>query len=248
MATYVLVPGAWLGAWAWGRVAQRLRERGHDVHPVTLPGLADRAADAGPEVDLETHIGDVVGLLDDRNLADVVLVGHSYGALVTTGVADRAPDRLARLVYVDSAPIPDGMAMVDLFPPEAYQALQRTVAEHGDGWALPFPSFEELERDASLTGLGPEERRFMAANATRQPFGTYTQPLRLRGEGGGSYGKVAIACEEMQQLVASGEPSVQQITGPDWTYLELATGHWPMLSAPDELADLLDSIAPGPRG
>jgi pimeloyl-ACP methyl ester carboxylesterase len=245
MATYVLVPGAWLGAWAWADVTRLLRERGHDVHSVSLPGLGDRAHLGGPEVDLDAHIADVVDLLGARELTGVVLVGHSYAGFVVTGVADRAPGQLARLVYVDSAPVPDGLAMVDLYPPEAVAQIRRTVAEHGDGWRLPFPPFDELGQGASLTGLGEDQRELMRAKAVAQPFATYTQPLRLRGDGGeASYGKVAIACEDMQQLIASGEPGVQAVMGPDWTYLELATGHWPMLSKPRELAELLDRIAP----
>jgi pimeloyl-ACP methyl ester carboxylesterase len=244
MATYVLVPGAWLGAWAWEDVASALRARGHHARPVSLPGLGDNVDLGGPDVDLDAHIDYVVNLMSTASMTDVVLVGHSYAAFVVTGVADRSPDRLARLVYVDSAPLPDGMSMMDLYPPEAAESVRRAVAEHGDGWRLPFPSFEELAQDASLTGLGDEQRKRMRANAADQPFGTYTQPLRLRGELDGPYQKVAIACEGMQQLVASGEPSVQAIKGPGWTYLELATGHWPMLSAPGELADLLDSVAP----
>jgi len=245
MATYVLVPGAWLGAWAWDDVAASLRERGHEVQPVSLPGLGDRVELGGPEVDLDAHIDHVVDLMSTADLTDVVLVGHSYAGIVITGVADRSPERLARLVYVDSAPLPDGMSMMDLYPPEAGQSLQRTVAERGGGWRLPFPSFEELGQGASLTGLGDEQRKLMQANAVAQPFGTYTQPLRLRRDAGddASYDKVAIACDEMQQVIASGEPSVQALKGPGWTYLELATGHWPMFSKPEELADLLHSVA-----
>src|SRR5918995_2086278 len=103
MAAYLLVPGAWLGGWAWKDVAARLRAEGHDVYPVTLTGLGERAHLATPDVDLETHIQDVVNVLFYEDLRDVVLVKHSYGGNVITGVADRSPERLRQLVYLDAA-------------------------------------------------------------------------------------------------------------------------------------------------
>src|SRR3712207_7379490 len=96
MATYVLVGGGWLGGWCWQRVARRLREEGHDVYPATLTGLGERVHLASPEVDLETHISDVVNLIEFEDLHDVVLLGHSYGGLVVTGAADRIPERISR--------------------------------------------------------------------------------------------------------------------------------------------------------
>ena len=100
MATYVLVPGFWLGAWVWDEVADVLRSQGHEVLPVTLTGLAERAAEASPEVDVDTHAQDILDVIGDRR--DVVLVGHSGASLPVTAVADRIPERLARVVYVDT--------------------------------------------------------------------------------------------------------------------------------------------------
>src|SRR2546421_3006877 len=153
MATYVLVAGAWLGAWAWREVEAGLRRRGHTVHPVTLTGLGDRVHLARPEVDLDTHVTDVLQLLRFEDLRDVVLVGHSYATMVITGVADRAPERLAQLVYLDTGPLPPGQALLDYSPPEAQEALRRSVAERGDGWLLPVPAFEEPGTPAPVAGL-----------------------------------------------------------------------------------------------
>src|ERR671913_307403 len=158
MATYVLVPGAWLGGWAWQDVAARLRAGEHDVYPMTLTGLGERVHLARPEIDLETHIADVVNTIEWNDLDDVILAGHSYAGVVITGVADRIPDRLSRLVYVYSAPLGDGMAMVDLFPPDALAALRQTVDESGEGWRWPFPGFEWLAADTSIAGLGEREQ------------------------------------------------------------------------------------------
>jgi pimeloyl-ACP methyl ester carboxylesterase len=97
----VLVAGACLGGWAWREVTVRLRALNHDVYPVTLTGLGERVHLANPDVDLETHIADVVNVLDYEDLTDVVLVGHSYAGIVITGVADRRPDRIGAVVYAD---------------------------------------------------------------------------------------------------------------------------------------------------
>ena len=110
MATIVLVPGFWLGAWAWAEVTGRLRAAGHDVYPVTLTGLAERAAEASPGVNVDTHVADLVGLVRTAALRDVVLVGHSGANMAVTGAADLLRDAVARVVYVDSGPMPSGPA------------------------------------------------------------------------------------------------------------------------------------------
>jgi len=243
LATYVLVPGAWLGGWAWQDVAGRLRAKGHDVYPITLTGLGERVHLARPEVDLETHIADVVNTIEWNDLDDVILTGHSYAGGVVTGVADRIPDRIQQLVYVDSAPFTDGMAMTDLYPPDALAALRQTVDESGEGWLYPFPGFAHLAEETSIAGLGESEQAAITARATPQPWATYTQPLRLEhADEAAPYRQVLIACDEMRGLVAAGVPQIAFMASPPWHYLELETGHWPMFSAPAELADLLDGL------
>src|SRR5438034_4105653 len=135
----VLVPGACLGGWAWHDVAARLRSLGHDVHPVTLTGLGDRVHLAHAGIDLETHIADVVNVLDYEDLEDAVLVGHSYAGVVVAGVADRRPERLAAVVYLDTGPLPDGMAIVDVQRPELRDRQRRDAEERGEGWRWPVP-------------------------------------------------------------------------------------------------------------
>ena len=245
MATYVLVPGAWLGGWAWQDVAARLRAAGHDVYPITLTGLGERVHLARPEVDLETHITDVVNTIKWNDLDEVILAGHSYAGIVIPGVADRIPDRIQQLVYVDSAPLADGMAMVDLYPPEALAALRQTVAESGNGWLYPFPGFDELAQNTSIAGLGDREQAVIAARATAHPWATYTQPLHLQQADAAettSYRRVVIACDDIRGLVAAGVPQIAAMAAPPWHYLELETGHWPMLSAPAELAEMLERL------
>jgi pimeloyl-ACP methyl ester carboxylesterase len=249
MSTYVLVPGAWLGGWCWQPVAPRLRDHGHDAYPVTLTGLGEREHLASPQVNLDTHITDVVNLVKFEDLRDVVLLGHSYAGIVVTGVADRIPERLAQVVYLDSGPLPDGAAYLDSQSPEARQHVERAVWDLGEGWRLPMPSWDELANvnGASLEGLDEDQRRLMRSRAVAQPFGTYTQPLRLENPAREALPKVLISCsfplEQVREMIASGHPWFRELAGPQWQLLELPTGHWPMFSRPEDLATLLLGLA-----
>lgn len=246
MTAYVLVGGAWLGGWCWQAVSRGLHARGHDVYAVTLTGLGERVHLARPDIDLDTHIADVVNLLDYEDLADVRLVGHSYGGSVITGVADRRPERLARLVYVDTAPLADGQTVLDWFPPEGRAQVEKEVTELGDGWRWPLRPFEQLGQTTSLAGLSEAQLERFQARATPHPFGTFKQPLHLSRSLGGAYRRVGILCtagglslSNLTDLIASGDSRFRNLDAPDWSFHELPTGHWPMFSAPDLLADLL---------
>ncbi|GAB7190116.1 hypothetical protein NUM3379_08220 [Kineococcus sp. NUM-3379] len=245
MSTCVLVGGAWLGAWAWREVAADLRARGHDVHPLTLTGLAERAHLGGPDVDLDTHVADVVAALRHIDADGVVLVGHSYAGTVVTAAADRVPELVAALVHVDTAALPEGMSVLDYSPPQEQERLRARV---GDGWRLPLPRREELGGDA--TGVDGEVWERLRRLATPHPFGTYTQPVRYPGGGLGSgHGprRVGIACRDAQQVLAlaraqPGNPVFADLLAPDLTWHELDAGHWPMFTAPRELAALLAEV------
>jgi pimeloyl-ACP methyl ester carboxylesterase len=243
MTTYVLVGGAWLGGWCWQPIARRLRDEGHDAYPATLTGLGERTHLASPEVDLETHITDVVNLMEFEDLHNVVLLGHSYAGLVVTGAADRVPERISELVYLDTAPLPDGGMLIEKFPPEARQRTERQVEELGDGWRFPMPPFEELANMASLEGVDDDHLRLLRSRAIAQPFGTYTQPLRLTNPAREELPKLGILCsfslDQMRQMIASDAPLFRELAGPEWRFVELPTGHWPMFSKPEDLAELL---------
>ena len=174
MTAYVLVGGAWLGGWCWQRVVRRLRDNGHDGYPVTLTGLGERVHLASPEVDLETHITEVVNLIEFEDLHGIVLIGHSYAGLVVTGAADRIPERISEFVYLDTAPLPAGNVLIETFPPEARTHIERQVEELGDGWRFPMPPPEELADMASLEGVDEDYLRLLRSRAAPQPFGTYT--------------------------------------------------------------------------
>jgi pimeloyl-ACP methyl ester carboxylesterase len=247
MAEYVLVGGAWLGGWCWRPVARRLRDDGHDAYPVTLTGLGERAHLASPGVDLETHVTDVVNLIEYEDLRGVVLVGHSYGGLVVTGAADRAPERVSRLVYLDTVPLPDGGALIDKFPPELRRRAERRVKGQGEGWKFPVPPREELADMARLEGLDDDRLALLRSRATPQPFDTYTQHLRLTNPAREAPPKLAILCslslDQVREMAATGHPLFSELSGPEWRFIELSTGHYPMLSRPDDLAEVLLGLA-----
>ena len=244
MATYVLVPGLWLGSWAWYAVTQTLRGKGHEVYPITLTGHADKKHLVSADINLDTHIFDIFNLIEYEGLTDVILVGHSYAGLVISGVADRAASKLAKLVYVDTAPLPNGVALIDFYPPDLRKAYRQRVAMEGGGMRLPFPPWEELDKMGTAKDLEPEMRAVIKARATDAPFGAVRQPVQNVNKSNRSkVPKTAIWCtypsNQVRQTVASGNAMFQELNGPEWKFIDLPTGHWPMFSKPRELADIL---------
>ncbi len=243
MATFVLVPGFWLGGWAWRDVAEPLRAAGHTVYPATLTGLGERAHLGGPQTNLDTHVADVVNLLYYEDLRDVVLVGHSYGALVITGAADQVPEPIAKLIYVDTWPLPNGVCMIDLFSPQGREGPEEQVRLHGEGWRLPMPSWEDLDQGNELRGLGDAERERIRERAVGQPYGTTTQPVNNTNPAREALPRTAIWCTqsaaEAEQMATNYPKFCGTLAEPGWQFLELPTGHWPMFSRPRDLAELL---------
>jgi pimeloyl-ACP methyl ester carboxylesterase len=221
MTTFVLVPGFFLGAWAWKPVTAALRAGGHEVYPLSLTGLGERAHLSSPDVDLETHITDVLNLLYFEDLRDVTLVGHSYGGIVTTAVADRDLDRVAKLVYVDTGPLPDGAAQNDF----------AQAAPPADGAFLQPPDWASI----APAGVDVEPLR---ERAVPQPWKSAIQPVRLTGawEKLPRLGIMSSVTIEQMSAGASSRPLMRHMAGEQWTFVELPTWHWPMIDRPDELA------------
>lgn len=166
MTAFVLVPGAWLGGWCWRRLTPALEAAGHAVYRPSLTGLGERAHLGGATVDLDTHIADIVNLLVWEDLREVVLVGHSYAGMVVTGVADRASERLARLVHLDALVPDDGQAFFDFTPPAQRAAIEAAAGtEGGDrGRELALanprrPPFRRIRPDAGRRPLAAREGR-----------------------------------------------------------------------------------------
>jgi pimeloyl-ACP methyl ester carboxylesterase len=240
MTTYVLIPGYWLGAWAWRPVTDALRARGHEVHALSLTGMAERVHLATPRTDLEAHVTDVLNLLHYEDLTEVVLVGHSYaGSALITAVADRAPERIARLVFVDTGPLPDGMSMADFGPPEEHAANAARVAAEGDGWRLPPPPWEQLA--SAVPGLDQEVLTALRERSVPQPWATVTTAVSLSGQWE-KLPRLCVACEFTEEQArgwATEVPLFAHMAGDRWTYAELPTWHWPMFTEPAALAEIL---------
>ena len=234
MATFVLVHGAMHGGWCWQKVVRLVRARGHEVFAPTLTGLGERVHLAHPRIDLDTHVRDVLGVLEYEDLRDVVLVGHSYGAVVITGVADRLRERIAHLVYVDGMMAGDGQAVLDFFPPEWGAGRRALVDAEGHGWRLPPPA------DLSVWGIASDEdAAWVSAKLAPQPFGTFTQPLRLTNPTGFGGPKTFVACGEAPPSGWRDRMTERARTEGGWRYRALAAGHDAMVTAPREVAALL---------
>ncbi len=243
MSTYVLVPGFFFGPWVWEEVGRLLTDAGHEVRTVSLTGQGERAGEATPDVSVSTHVADIVDAIGDLN--DVVLVLHSGATIAGTAAADRVPERLRRIVYVDTAPFPDGMAQIEFLPPDVQAEQRRQIATDGHGWLLPARSFDEddqLGDPVALAGLSARDLALMRRHASAQPAAMVLGPARRPAEVPDTP-RTLLACtfpiEQVQAMVAAGVPAFSMLAGPEWTMVGLPTGHWPMLSRPKELAELL---------
>ena len=170
MATIVVAHGAWSAGWAWKKVRPLLRARGHEVFTPTYTGLGERAHLAAPSINLDTHIRDILNVLEYEDLSGVVLVGHSYGGMVATGVADRARERIRQLIYLDAFVPEDGKALHDYVPAERREAARKEAI---DGWRVQPP--------VPPPDTSPEDVAWITARRMPQPLQAFEQPLRLRG-------------------------------------------------------------------
>jgi len=231
MATFILLHGAWEAGWIWKETASHLRTAGHEVFTPSLTGLGERSHLAGPAVDLETHIADVLGVLKWERLENVTLVGHSYGGSVAAGVADRAHERIGSLIYLDAFMPKDGQALYDLIPPQRAAGMRRIAEEQGEGWYLPITA-APLEHVTE-----PKEAALLKKLCVAHPFATMTQKLNLSG----NHLKIPKKCF----VRATGyTPSVftrfaEEARALGWPIEELATHHFTMLSMPRETAETL---------
>ncbi|MFJ1607996.1 alpha/beta fold hydrolase [Streptomyces sp. NPDC088253] len=252
MTAFILVAGAHTGSWIWQAVADRLRESGAQAYPVTLTGMGDRGHAAGPDTDLETHIHDLLRVIDRTDAAEVVLVGHCYGIHPVLGAADRRPERIARIVHLDAGMPQHGDQALTLVPDQAVRdRLLHRAGPADDDWRIPPPPLEEWQRWGSVAGLSPAVLARLAGDAVPQPAGTLTQPLRL-SKAVSELPKTGVLCTAngssiamVEALVGLGDPRFQVLTDPRVSFFELDTGHWPMLSCPEEVAETLVRAAAG---
>lgn len=231
MSTFVLVHGAWHGSWCWKRVRRLLQAQGHDVFTPTLTGVGERSHLIAREVNLETHINDVVNLIRWEDLSDVVLCGHSYGGCVITGVADRVPDRIGSLVYLDAFVLKNEERLLDHVPPEQHAEMMEGMKKDGDGWkAPPIP--------AEVFQVNPRDVAWVNRQCTPQPFGTFEQRITLTGAVEGIRNVTYIQAGSFREGSPFGT-FYERAKAQGWKTLSLPAGHDVMLDLPEELAAAL---------
>ncbi len=229
MSVYVIVHGGGTGGWSYREVAQILRTAGHEVFTPTLTGVHERAHLANPEIDLGTHIQDIIGVLECEDLHQVILVGHSSGSMVITGVAEKVPERLARLVYIDTAIPKDGQSWFDLLGSEVAEWILDFAKNKGDGWRIPFAP--DLPRQSLY------------------PLKACTDTLEVKNTAATDVPRAFIHCTAR----SAGSPldpfwpridnAAEEAKRQGWWYRALPTEHGCHLTMPKELAELLLELA-----
>lgn len=244
MASFVLVHGAWHGGWCWRHVVQPLAAQGHRVHAVTLTGVGERAHLMSPAITLETHITDVVNTIQMEELTDVVLAVHSYAGMIGTAIADRMPQRLRHLVYVDAV-VPR--------PGESWSSTHAsTTRESRMAAAQSSPDFSFPPPDPSVFGLAGPDHEWVLRRQTPHPGHTYNAPLNFSPERVAAVPRTFVNCT--QPPLGTIDAIRLRMTDPkfwDGTWqagggahvVELKTGHDPMISLPGELVRVLLNCA-----
>jgi len=242
MANFLLVHGAWQGAWCWRRVSEALVRAGHRVHAVTLTGTGERAHLLRPDITLETHIQDVLGALDAEELDDAVLAVHSYAGMLGTAVADRHPGRLHHLVYVDAVVPKPGESWSSTHA-SATRTARLAAARQSANNSFPAP-------DPAVFGLSAADHAWAARRQTPHPAGTYEAPLDFNPARVAQVPRTFVNCTEPP--LGTIDVIRSRVTDPKFwggTWLPgsrvvtLATGHAPMISAPEALTEILLACA-----
>ena len=234
--TFLLVHGAWHGGWCWSRVADRLRAVGHRVFTPTQTGLGERRHLLSKDITLDTFTTDIASVIEAEELNDIVLVGHSFGGNAISGVADRMPERIRHLVYLDSLVVEGGKAPFDNLAAEVVAGRRKAAEESSGGLSLPNPP-------PSVFGvLDTAGAEWVRRRLTPHPLSTYTSKLNIRGPVGNHRPRTYVHCTNPSYAALQASRDwVKAQAG--WRWAEIATGHDAMVTAPDELARLLIDIS-----
>ena len=241
MATYVLVHGGAHGGWCYGKVAPLLRQASHDVYTPTMTGLGERSHLFTADVDLDLHIRDIVAVLHYEDLHDVILVGHSYGGMVITGVADRAADRIGCLVFLDAANPVNGQSLVDVSGPviESTRPFGKLI----DGVELVLlPDSEQTYEPGTLYGVtDPDDGAWMAERLTGHPWKCFEQKLELTNEAAlWAIPEYHIVCTS---TLKTRDPELMEKARAEGRLWAIDTGHDLMITEPEAVADALLQVA-----
>lgn len=232
MATFVVAHGAWSAGWAWKKMRPLMRAAGHEFFTPTYTGLGERAHLAHADITLDSHIQDILAVLEAEDLRDVYLIGHSYGGMVATGVADRARDRIKHIIYVDAFAPKDGQSAFDLQQPEQVSQRREAARKDGGGWRLatgPMPP------DTSA-----EDVAWAAPRRKPQPIKTFETKLKLSAEPSAPrtyiYAKRARPDDGFRQFL-------ERAGREGWKTYEIDASHNPHITSPDVLMAMLNEVA-----
>ena len=233
--TFVLVHGAWYGGWCWDKVAQALRAQGHNVSTPTCPGVGEQAHLLSKDISLTTFITSITNHILYQNVSDVILVGGGFGGVVISGVADRIPHLIQRLVFVDAMVLASGLSVFEAQPAAVTLKRQQQVESMGKGIAIPAPP-------ASAYGhMDQETLAWLTARLTPHPVGTYQEKLVLNNPLGNGRPRIYVDC-----IASPFEPLVEVKkhlrSQKGWEWAELNTHHDPMITDPLVLADFLAKV------
>lgn len=237
---FVLVHGAWHGGWCWRRVADALRARGHRVFTPSLTGLGDRAHLFSQDISLQTHVADILSVVEAEELSDFVLVGHSYGGLVISGVADTLRERVSHYVYLD-ARVPSDMSPGASFSwsgldtPETREARLKSVREQGKGVEFPPPP------PSAFAVTKPSDVAWVQRHVKPMPVQTYIGTFTFKNSGSDGLRRTYIAAIK-PSLAALVSTHNRIKSDPTWSFTTLEAGHDAVVTAPDELASLLLAV------
>jgi pimeloyl-ACP methyl ester carboxylesterase len=233
-ATILVCHGAWSAGWAWKKMHPLMHAAGHRLITPSYTGLGERVHLANPSIDLETHIQDILNVIKYEDLRDIVLLGHSYGGMVATGVADRARDRIAKLIYLDAFVPGDGQSLLDLNEPARQPMLE--LAKAGDGWRVPPNPTPPDTPQADL--------EWLAARRVPMPVKCFEMKLELRG-GGLTLPRSYIYATRITPADTFGPFARRAKNEAGWDYHELDASHSPNVTAPQALMALLQKILEG---
>lgn len=235
--TFVLVHGAWHGGWCWSRVAKILQARGHTVFTPSLTGLGDRTHLFAKDISLQTHVQDILSLVEAEELSNFILVGHSYGGFVISGVADTLRERVSHYIYLDASVPPDmstgaSFTWAGFNPPEAREARLKSVREEGKGVALPAPP------PGAFAVTKPADVAWLQRHLRPMPVGTFVETFTFKHSGSNGLKRTYIASTKPPYpLLLSTSDRISR--DPAWSFTTLEAGHDSMVTAPDKLAALL---------
>jgi len=229
---YVCLPGAWMGAWSWKFVLERLHAAGHDARALPFRGVGERAAELSPALDNDVFVADTLAALEKDDLRDVVLVGHSFGSLIATLVTDRAPERIGHLVIIDGGIAQDGQSIFGRIPSHIV-AKRKTLVQTVSGTdVLPFAPVGSLIID------DPQLAAWTHRQLTPHPVACYTKPIRLQHPAGNGRPMTYIACTKPRYPVSAGMHEKVQAM-PHIRFRPIEAGHNCIISAPDLVANEL---------